>query len=49
MASAEARKAAIKKATTQVRSGNGFVRRAAASGRFISQKSAAKSYKSSKK
>lgn len=38
MASAEARRAAINKATTQVRSGNGFVRRAATSGRFQSSK-----------
>jgi hypothetical protein len=41
MADANARKAAIKKASTQVRTGGGFVRRAAVSGRFVSTKSAA--------
>lgn len=48
MASAEARRAAINKASTQVRSGSGFVRRAAASGRFQSAKSTTKAYKKSK-
>jgi hypothetical protein len=39
MADAKARKAAMKKATSQVRSGSGFTKRAAITGRFVSAKS----------
>jgi hypothetical protein len=45
MADATARKAAIKKASNQVRTGGGFVRRAAVTGRFVSTKQAEASKK----
>ena len=44
MADARARKAVIKKATSQVRSGSGFTRRSATTGRFVT-KSGARSKK----
>lgn len=40
MANANARRTAIKKASNQVRTGGGFVRRAAISGRYVAKKSA---------
>lgn len=39
MADAKTRKAAMKKASNQVRSGSGFMRRAATTGRFVSSRS----------
>jgi len=39
MADAKARKAAMNKARSQVRSGSGFMRRAATTGRFVSSRS----------
>jgi len=47
MASAKARQAAISKATSQVRSGSGFVRRAATTGRFQAKKTATSAAKKS--
>jgi len=45
MADATTRKAAIKKASNQVRTGGAFVRRAATTGRVVSAKSARTSTK----